>query len=481
MGRRRLLLAVAGGAVIVAAGIGLLVWALVRDDTDPDERLSAQAKLTATLTSATTVPTPEPSGGPNDGFQPDLRFSTPRPLSPPLVRTPDPAREDPFLPFLLNPTTGEVEQLPVRGSFSPNGRYLSTASLDDHGLDVLDIATGERTRVFDKRTFLLNNPRPWTILSWSPDSTQIAISVRGTSDLSEEERQAIGEGLFIANADGSGYTKLSETTGSPDWSPRGDWIVVFRQETPGRPDGTVRGQFEELLMVKADGSEQRVLVPETFAASYEDVSLRMVAWSPTGQHLFFLEQKPRQAGRVIVVDADTGETRSIVESPRTILSPTWAPSGEEIAFITLRVVDGIPVQSASIFDLHLVPSDASEPPRQIANGRFPTWSPDGRYLAFIGNWCPPPDSDAFDLMVFDRTSGDVQTITPLELGILWVEWSPTEELLAFATGRGIYTVRPDGSELRLLQTVGTLPLLLGWTPDGSRIFYAALLGRGICD
>ncbi len=449
--------AVAGGlAVVVVAGVGLLVWGLLRTGGGSDAPVGAAN------------PTPVLAGG--------FIVTPPRPLSPPLViATPDLSFR---ALYLLNPETGEVRQLPTTGgTFSPDGKLLATESFDQHGLDVLIVATGERVRIFDQ---------PSSTGTWSPDNSQLAITMIAT-----DYEPDVEEGLFIAQADGSGYRKLADILGlSPYWSPDGEFIAVTVQETVPNVSPNVAPAVDvavptsiptptrsSLMLLRLDGSEQRTLLEGSFSG---------LAWSPSGSQVAYRSGERTDPGSpIMVLDVASGSTRPIVDDPRYLSGLYWSPDEQEIAFVTIDRENLVRGYADSGYEVHVVPSDGSAPPQHIANGRGPSWSPDGRYLAFVGNWCQPPDALRFDLMVFDKDTGAVRTVTPPELDIFWAEWSPVDDSITVHTLEaepGIYTIRPDGSQLRLLHTLSSITDEFGWTPGGSHIlFYAPPVGHGVCD
>jgi Tol biopolymer transport system component len=362
-----------------------------------------------------------------------------------------------------------VRPLNASGSFSPDGRFLATTSLDSHGVDILNIATGERVRVFDQ-------PGNWV---WSPDSAQLAISV-SESFVVEGSYPELNEGVFVANADGSGYRKIAHLREAfVSWSPRGDYIAATASAmaeagTPGLPGP------RRLLLLRPDGREQRTLL----------VGAAGVTWSPSGAELAFLRSEPgARSSSLMAVDVGSGSVRTIAEDVRLVGDLRlfggleWSPDGRAIVLTTIDREQDNPVFPDSTFEILIVMADGSAPPQRVANGRSPSWSPDGRYLAFVGDWCQPPNSPRFDLMVFDRETQQLETITPLNFDILLAQWSPTDDVIGFQRldDASIYTARPDGSALRRIISLEAVSDEFLWTPDGGRLAYFAPGGFGICD
>lgn len=115
--------------------------------------------------------------------------------------------------------------------------------------------------------------------------------------------------------------------------------------------------------------------------------------------------------------------------------------------------------------------------RRIATGRRARWSPDGRRIAFLAGT---------RLAIADADGRNHRRLPPLApLGSRWrhpqsVAWSPDGRRLAFvralrggeAPPFGLFTVRTDGTDLRLLVRGGPrFPDLddPAWSPDGRRI------------
>jgi len=105
----------------------------------------------------------------------------------------------------------------------------------------------------------------------------------------------------------------------------------------------------------------------------------------------------------------------------------WSPNGRMVAFDTWERIGTVRRDGSGRRLL----------PLATAQDLFPTWSPDGRRLAFVNS------NDA------SRVPGDIPD--------------------------GLYTIRPDGSRLRRIYFGGFLGAGLqpDWSPDGSRIAFLA--------
>jgi dipeptidyl aminopeptidase/acylaminoacyl peptidase len=137
-------------------------------------------------------------------------------------------------------------------------------------------------------------------------------------------------------------------------------------------------------------------------------------------------------------------------------------------------------------DLYIVNTDGSGLKRLTdapAMEEHPTWSPDGRRIAY-GQFETSgfgEDPTTTSIWVMDADSSHKVRLTKGAVHGSWPAWSPDGKLIAFGwaspTGDLVRVIRPDGSGLK---TVGKLAVFgnanwsdepapsagLGWTPDG---------------
>jgi hypothetical protein len=114
--------------------------------------------------------------------------------------------------------------------------------------------------------------------------------------------------------------------------------------------------------------------------------------------------------------------------------------------------------------------------RSIAADTGASLSPDGRWVAFLRG--PPRQCDVF---VMRSTGGQARRVTSFDTGgVRTPSWSPDGRLIAFAgldtTGRGhLYTIRPDGTGLRQVSPARLEVEQAAWSPDGR--YFAVSSGR----
>lgn len=171
-----------------------------------------------------------------------------------------------------------------------------------------------------------------------------------------------------------------------------------------------------------------------------------------------------------------------VELVTGVVAPTPASPRRSVSADGAWVAEMTP--TADSFDL-LVGGSDSEPQFRVTQAINPVWSPAGERLAFIGNRC-----SGFDVFLFNPATQELQNLTAtLEPVVLSVSWRPDGAALAA-------NVIPFGEDRRILGLIdantGAMTPLIDvpitgelspslWSPDGNRLLFGYLGGRGICD
>jgi RTX calcium-binding nonapeptide repeat (4 copies)/WD40-like Beta Propeller Repeat len=213
---------------------------------------------------------------------------------------------------------------------------------------------------------------------------------------------------------------------APD-GPLGDGGPGLYPSRAGDRIAVTVGSSLQIMDVGPTGGGRRVLVPAYLKPSQ---STGVAAWSPDHTRLAFgveLNCCSAVEGGIAVVNADGSDFRVVARGPNQSVNPTWSPDGQTIAFETSRNRD---------FEIYSVRADGTQL-RNLTNtpeaeDRMPAWS--GNAIAFISNR--------------DRAQRDLY-------------------------GYGLYTMSPDGSNLRE-RTFDLHPNSpLAWSPDGTKIAFAA--------
>jgi Tol biopolymer transport system component len=109
---------------------------------------------------------------------------------------------------------------------------------------------------------------------------------------------------------------------------------------------------------------------------------------------------------------------------------------------------------------------------------YPTWSPDGRQIALMGD--VTYDSPNHELWVIDPQR-ESSYLIPYESSLIFPPvWSPDGSRIALAAyddvSYKIYSVSPDGSDVLPLVSVGWLDGSPVWSPDSRQLIYVIYTG-----
>jgi TolB protein len=179
------------------------------------------------------------------------------------------------------------------------------------------------------------------------------------------------------------------------------------------------------------------------------------------------------------MDPDGGNLVNLTGKSKTDdLAPNWRADGRRIAFQSERVTATNPEGD---FEIFLMDADGSHK-RQITfnalDDEQPAWSPDGRRITFIRDFAPIRGEVDFDLFTMNADGTDQRNLTRSP-GVLDLQpnWSPDGRRIAFVndgSGDGdfeVYTVRPNGSNVRQLTSNDANEFRPNWSPDGRQITF----------
>jgi hypothetical protein len=106
---------------------------------------------------------------------------------------------------------------------------------------------------------------------------------------------------------------------------------------------------------------------------------------------------------------------------------------------------------------------------QAGNNSWPSWSPDGKRIAFASDRDGPPN-----VYLMDADGRNVRRLTDAKEGSDQPTWSPDGMKIAFRRNWNVFVMNADGSGVAdLTGGAGSVNADPAWSPDGKRIAYAS--------
>ena len=232
--------------------------------------------------------------------------------------------------------------------------------------------------------------------------------------------------------------------------------------------GNGAGGEDEICTVNPNGGQRRTLTKKP-----PNVIKNWPAWSPDRTRVLFATFIP---SALYLMDADGGNVTLVKEDYRGE-RPAWSPDGRQIAYggtgPWIAILDVRTRKEELIF----VPVD------QV---RDMAWSPNGRQLAFV-NWNPDQHTGR-DIYVINVDGTDLRQLIDHPGHDRWPAWSPDGRQIAFYSHRdenssGISLIDIEGNNVRELTDGGEI--YPSWSPDGTQIafssFFEGKLRIGVMD
>jgi TolB protein len=237
-----------------------------------------------------------------------------------------------------------------------------------------------------------------------------------------------GSKLFVARLDGSELRQLTSGPGedvTPIWSPDGTQIVFASN----------RGGNEDVWMIQADGTGLRNLTNHAAGDSHP-------SWSPDGRLIVFCSTRgDGENDDIYTINVEGSDLRRITDNGlHWDTFPSFSPDGRKILFRRLlrqRTSEGT-LANSEIMVMNADGSDVVNLSRHPWFDGWPSWSPDGRRIAFSSN-----RSDAYQIYVMNADGSGLVRVVDSPYTDVRPQWLPD--------GRGLIFNREHDGRIEMLQ------------------------------
>jgi serine/threonine-protein kinase len=402
-------------------------------------------------------------------------------------RSGDPARTDKGSSAAAMELTARRVTVPdkvfVFSNPSDDGRYVAGRTTDDGDVVIVDLSTGEYRPLHMNRGDASDGYASLGTLS--PDARYVAVDWYSEDDGS----------LRVVGTDAAGARLLVDPPGDVrayQWSRDGSLILAGL----GLDGGNVLA-----LVAVSDGGVRAI---GRFGMRFPEHA----ALSPDGRYVVFddLERAGSSDRDLYMVDAHTGDQWPLETSPGHDAAPFWTPDGRAVLFVSDRNRNPslwtIPVSSgrragaarlikdnigrvwlrglaqdgalhyqlsAGFAEVYVASLDEAVPrprplsPRQALSNFYPSWSPEGRYVAYASE----RRSRNWELWVYDVQSGsESQVRVPFPIGPPY-GWSADSRFILITPENDVelvYTVDRETGQTELVAT--GLKRRPSWGPAG---------------
>ena len=362
------------------------------------------------------------------------------------------------------------------GSVSPDGRVISFTDWETGDLALHDVMTGRDRRLTNKKGW--SDPAFAEGSAISRDGRQVAYAWLVVAPTVPSENHFAE--VRIIDVDGGKLRVLLanrdlETVYVHDWSPDGQSLAVSLRRRTDRTvqialvstkDGAVRvlksvdwrgvtelafspdGRYVAYDVAANAESEQRDIHviaidgKDDMAAVTHPANDRLLAWSPDGTHLLFASDRSGSNGAwVLAMRAGTPQAEPQLIRANINPRPLGFTRSGALYYGVADAGSHIYVASADFETGKILSSPTIIPKPYVGLTDFPSWSPDGKFLAYLSRRDTNSRSNQMTALVIrSMESGNVRELRP---GLPYLNADNTRPLWT-PDGRSLLVTATDG-------------------------------------